>query len=261
MSATPLLAAREVSLRLGARTVLHGVSLAWPAGQWTAVIGPNGAGKSSLLSLLAGLREPTTGEVLLRGRRLADWEARERARRLAWLAQQGGADAEIAARDVVRLGRLPRHGLLGAPDARDEAAVDRAMAETESGLFARRRLRQLSGGERQRVLLARALAVESEVLLLDEPTAHLDAPHQRALLAGLAARARAGVAVVTVLHDLTQALAAGRVVLLQDGRVRADGPPGEASLHRAIEEVFQGAFAIQPVEVGGQRRWVAVPMP
>ena len=261
VSALPLLAARAVSLRLASRSVLHGVSLALPAGQWTAIIGPNGAGKSSLLSLLGGLRAPTQGEVWLRERRLADWDARERARRLAWLAQEGAAEAEIAARDVVRLGRLPRHGLLGTPDAQDESAVDAAMAETESAAFARRPLRQLSGGERQRVLLARVLAVQSEVLLMDEPTAHLDAPHQRTLLAGLAARARSGAAVVTVLHDLTQALAADRVVLMQDGRVRGDGAPGDPALHAAIEQVFQGAFGIQAVEVAGRRRWVAVPLP
>ena len=261
MNGTPLLAASGLTLRLGGRTVLDGLSLAFPAGQWTAIVGPNGAGKSTLLAALAGLREPSAGEVRLRGRALGDWPARERAQRLAWLAQGGGSDGEIAARDVVRLGRLPRHGLLGSPDAADEAAVDAAMAETESSAFAARPLRQLSGGERQRVLLARALAVQAEVLLLDEPTAHLDAPHQRALLTGLAARARQGAAVVTVLHDLTLALAASRVLLLQDGRLQADGEPGDPALHAAIEQVFRGAFGIQPVSVHGVRRWVAVPLP
>jgi iron complex transport system ATP-binding protein len=185
--------------------------------------------------------------------------ARERAQHLAWLAQQGEAEGEIAARDVVRLGRLPRHGLFGAPDASDEAAVDRALAETEATAFATRRLSELSGGERQRVLLARALAVDAAVLLLDEPTTHLDAPHQRALMRSLAGRARAGVAVAAVLHDLTLALAADRVLVLERGRLVADGAPASAALRQALVQVFEHALSIEAVTVQGRQRWVAVP--
>lgn len=256
---TPLSAA-GLTLKLSGTPVLNGVTLAFDAGQWTAIVGPNGAGKSTLLSLLAGLRVPDAGQVQLQGRAIAAWPARERAQQLAWLSQQGEAEGDIAARDVVCLGRLPRHGLLGAPDAADEAAVDRAMADTECTAYATRRLNELSGGERQRVLLARALAVEAPVLLLDEPTTHLDAPHQRALLRGLAARARAGAAVVAVLHDLTLALAADRVVVLKNGRVAADGAPAEAALQRRLVEVFDGAFSIERFGTDAHtERWVAVP--
>ena len=196
----------------------------------------------------------------LQGRAIGDWPARDRAQRLAWLSQQGEAEGDIAVRDVVRLGRLPRHGLFGAPGANDEAAVDRAMAETECTAYAERRLNDLSGGERQRVLLARALAVEAPVLLLDEPTTHLDAPHQRALLRGLASRARGGTAVVAVLHDLTLALTADRVVVLQRGHVAADGAPADVHLQRALVEVFDGAFSIESFHpASGPQRWVAVP--
>ena len=132
------------------------MSVSLHAGQWAAIVGPNGAGKSTLLTLLAGLRAPDAGQVHLQGRSLATMPARERARSLAWLSQQGEAEGEIAARDVVRLGRLPRHGLFGSPDADDEAAVDRALAETEAAPFAARRLNELSGGERQRVLVMAA---------------------------------------------------------------------------------------------------------
>jgi iron complex transport system ATP-binding protein len=223
-----VLAAVGLSLRLGENLAVDGISVGLQAGQWTAIVGPNGAGKSTLLALLAGLRRPDAGTVRLHGRALAEVPARERAQHLAWLAQQGEAEGEIGARDVVRLGRLPRHGLFGAPDASDEAAVDRALAETEATAFGARRLSELSGGERQRVLLARALAVDASVLLLDEPTTHLDAPHQRALMRSLAGRARAGVAVAAVLHDLTLALAADRVLVLDRGRLVADGPPASA---------------------------------
>jgi iron complex transport system ATP-binding protein len=169
---------RDVHVRRGARDVVDGVTLGLRAGEWAAVVGPNGAGKSSLLLALAGLLPSWRGEVCRQGRLLADWSARERARQVAWLSQQGEADGDIAARDVVRLGRLPRHGLFGAVSAEDEAAVDAAMDETASREHADRRLGELSGGERQRVLLARVWAMDAPVLLLDEPTAHLDAPHQ-----------------------------------------------------------------------------------
>jgi len=256
----PLLQADGLCLNLGGRQVLDRVSVALPAGQWVAVVGPNGAGKSSLLSLLAGLRQPLAGQVRLRGRPLSAWPAGERARQMAWLAQQGEAEGDIAARDVVRLGRLPHHGLLGAPGPADEAAVDAAMAETECSAFARRRLSELSGGERQRVLLARALAVQSPVLLLDEPTAHLDAPHQRALLRSVAQRALAGAAVAVVLHDLTLALAADRVWLMNAGRLVADAAPGDPALHAALVSVFQHAVAIESLEREGRVHHIARPL-
>jgi iron complex transport system ATP-binding protein len=156
---------------------------------------------------------------------------------------------------------------VGVPGAEDEAVVSASLAETEATALAGRRLAELSGGERQRVLLARALAVGAPVLLLDEPTTHLDAPHQRALLRGLLRRARAGAAVVSVLHDLSLALAADRVVVLAGGRVRADGPPHDPVLRSALEAVFDHAIRIQPVGSaagatvpGAPSRWVAVPV-
>ncbi len=258
-AAPAALRAQALSVRLGSIQAVAAVSLELHAGQWAAIVGPNGAGKSTLLTLLAGLRAPDAGHVWLQGQALSRLSARERARGLAWLSQQGEAEGDIAARDVVRLGRLPRHGLFGAPDANDEAAVDRALAETESTPFAQRRLNELSGGERQRVLLARALAVDAPVLLLDEPTTHLDAPHQRALLRGLVARARAGAAVVAVLHDLTLALAADRVLVMDSGRLVADGAPASADLRAALVAVFDHAFSIEAVPTAAGLRWVAVP--
>ena len=259
----PALRCEGLALALGGRRVVDGATLALRAGEWAALVGPNGAGKSTLLSLLAGLREPDAGQVWLQEVPLASMRPRERAQRLAWLSQQGEAEGDIAARDVVQLGRLPRHGLFGAPDAADAAAVDEAMAETECSAFAARRLRELSGGERQRVLLARALAVQAPVLLLDEPTTHLDAPHQRALLRSLAVRARRGAAVLAVLHDLNLALAADRLLVMQQGRLRADGAPASAAVQSALVEVFDGAFDIAPVPAAGAQapRWVAVPRP
>jgi len=240
--------------------VVDGVSASLATGAWTAVVGPNGAGKSSLLSMLAGLRRPDAGRVSLDGRALADWPATERARRVAWLAQQGEAEGDIAARDVVALGRLPHHGLFGAPGPDDTRAVVAAMRETECERFAGRRLGELSGGERQRVLLARALAVESDVLLLDEPTVHLDAPHQSALVRSVARRARAGAAIAVVLHDLTLALAADRVWLMAGGRLLIDATSDDAALHTALVDVFDGAIAIERLEREGRVRHVVRPL-
>ncbi len=257
--AAAALQARDLSLRLGQHQAVDRLSLEVRAGQWAALVGPNGAGKSSLLTLLAGLRQPDAGVVHLQGLPLRQMPARARACQVAWLAQQGQAEGDIAAREVVRLGRLPRHGLLGAPTPADEAAVDRAMNETEATAFATRRLSELSGGERQRVLLARALAVQAPVLLLDEPTTHLDAPHQRAVVRSLAAQARAGVAVLAVLHDLTLALMADRVLVMAQGRLVADGAPEDADLRNALVQVFDHAFSIEAVTTPAGRRWVALP--
>ncbi len=253
-----MITANGLCVDLGGRAVLHDLSLTLGAG-WTAIVGPNGAGKSTLLRALAGLLPASAGSVQLDGRGLHEHSARSRGRLIAWLAQQGEAVGDLSAIDIVRLGRLPHHGLWASPSAADEAAVQQAMAETEATPFATRRLNELSGGERQRVLLARALAVQAPVLLLDEPTSHLDAPHQRALLGGLLQRARAGAVVVTVLHDLSLALAADRVVVVAAGHVVADGAPADAALQATLAEVFDHAVTIEAVRANGQPRWVALP--
>ena len=159
-------------------------------------------------------------------------------------------------RETVQLGRIAQRGLLGALDADDARAVAHAMAETGCTGWAQRRLHTLSGGERQRVLLARALATEAPVLLLDEPSTHLDAPHQVALARLFARLARSTASdgtprsVVTMLHDLPVALHADRVLVLQAGRLVADGSPGGTAFHRALERVFDHAVRVTP----GQRR-------
>jgi len=253
-----------VGLR-GGRRVVDGVSLALPAGQWVAVVGPNGAGKSSLLRLLAGLAPAHQGQVRLLGRPLHDWPARQRAQRLAWMAQEGALEAELSVHSLVALGRLPHQGLLGGGAAahagEHDQAVQAALLETEVADLAERRVSSLSGGERQRVLLARALAVGAPVLLLDEPLAHLDAPHQRTLLQGLRLRAAAGHTVVTVLHDLSLALAADRVLLMHQARLCADGAPGDPALQREMHAVFGHSLDIVslPGPAAGAPRWVALP--
>ena len=252
--AEPTLSAADLRVSLGGRPVLCGVSVALQPG-WTCIVGPNGAGKSTLLRALAGLQPVVAGEVRLDGRTLSGWRPAERARRVAWLAQQGEAAGDLTARDIVMLGRLAHHGLFGTPGPADQVLVDRAMAETECAAWATRRLGDLSGGERQRVLLARALAVDAPVLLLDEPTTHLDPPHQGALGRLLRRLAGPGRTVVSVLHDLPLALLADRLVVMAQGRVAAEGDCGDPVLHERMVAVFGGAIRIVRSDEG----WVALP--
>jgi len=243
-----------IAVRFGATEVLHDVSVALPRGRWTSIVGPNGAGKSTLLKALAGLL-PHAGSVQLLGRPLADWPARERARQLAWLGQnEHGAD-DLTAYDVAMLGRLPHQPWLSPPGADDHAAVERALRATQAWDWRARPLGQLSGGERQRVLLARALAVQAEVLLMDEPLANLDPPHQVDWLLLVRELVKNGKTVVSVLHELSLALQADELVVMAAGRVVHHGACGEAATHRALERVFDGRIHIQ--QVAGQ--WLSLP--
>ncbi len=248
------LRAEKISVALGSTQALREVSFAVPGG-WTAIVGPNGAGKSTLLRALAGLQAPDSGEVLLGDRSLACTPPRERAIQIAWLAQQGEASGELTVRELVHLGRLPALGLFASPSAADEAQVDRAMCDAGCSAWQARRLHELSGGERQRVLLARALAVDAAWLLLDEPTTHLDPPHQVSLVRLMRRQVLAGRVVLSVLHDLSLALLADRLIVMEAGRICAQGPRGDPALHAALVEVFGGAIRILKLESG----WVAVP--
>ncbi len=243
---TAQLHAEGVRVRLGQRDVLQGVSLQVGTG-WTALVGPNGAGKSTLLRALAGLQPLAAGRITLAGLALQATRPAERARHLAWLAQQGDVTGELTVRETVELGRIAHLGLLGTPGSADHAAVEQAMALTECTAWQGRRLHVLSGGERQRVLLARVLATQAPLLLLDEPTTHLDAPHQVALarlFRRLAHDHTGPRAVLSVLHDLPIALQADRLLVLADGRLRADGPPTDAAVQAALVQVFDGAIRI-----------------
>ena len=204
--------------------------------------------------MLAGLLPPDEGLVMLQGRPLAEWSPRERALHIAWLAQQGEARGELTVRDVVHLGRLPRLGLFTPPGPEDEAIVDAAMDATECRAWQHRHLHVLSGGERQRALIARALAVQAPVLLLDEPTTHLDPPHQVALVRLFQRLARTQT-VVSVLHDLPLALQAHRLVVMKAGRIEAEGAHDDPAVHAALESVFDHAVRVQRVG----KRFLTVP--
>lgn len=234
------LAAEGLRAGYGAPDVLRGVDLALEAGAVTALVGPNGAGKSTLLRCLAGLLRPRAGRVVLDG---ADLRALDRgaiARRIAVVPQSFETIFPFAVHEVVALGRSARLGLLGRPSRADALAVERAMGELDLTLLAGRALDEISGGERQRTVLAMALAQDGDVLLLDEPTVHLDPAHQRDTL-DLVRRVTHARSLVTVavLHDLNlAAIMCDRVVVLERGAVVADGPPAHVLDAVTVGRVF-----------------------
>jgi len=222
------IATHDLSVSYGARLVLDRVSIEIPAATWTCVVGPNGCGKSTLLRALAGLLTPAQGSISLQGRPLGTWSRRDRARHLGWLAQWT-APSELTALDCVALGRFAHTGWLGSRKASDAAAISRAMAATGSLPWAQRRVSTLSGGERQRVSLARVLAVEARVLLLDEPTTHLDPPHQEDIARILREQSQGcGVTIVSAIHELALALMADRLIVMGPGGVLGHGTVQQA---------------------------------
>ncbi|WP_333744481.1 heme ABC transporter ATP-binding protein [Streptomyces ardesiacus] len=235
--------AEGVGVHLGGRPVLDGVDVRVRAGELLALVGPNGAGKSTLLGALAADVPVAGGVVRVHGRPAPRWSAAELALRRAVLPQAASLSFPFAVEEVVRMGRAPWAG--GDREGEDEAAVAEAMARTGVTGFAGRPFSALSGGERARVALARVLAQRAPLLLLDEPTAALDLRHQELVLRLCRERARAGDAVVVVLHDLALAAAyADRVAVLRAGRIAADGPPAEVFAEELLSEVYE-----QPVEV------------
>ena len=251
---TPALNARAVHARLGNAEVLHGIELSLPRALWTSIVGPNGAGKSTLLKVLAGLL-PHTGEVLLMGNDLAKLPGRQRGQQLAWLGQGETSADDMNVYDVAMLGRLPHQAWLAGPSAADHAAVSQSLQATRAWEWRSRALGQLSGGERQRVLLARALAVQAQVLLMDEPLANLDPPHQTDWLLMVRELVAQGKTVVSVLHEVSLALHADQMVVMAEGRVSHQGNCSDAATHRALEAVFDYRIDIRSLD--GQ--WVALP--
>lgn len=252
----PLMAVRlrDVSVSLGGRDVLHNLDMSFLAGRWTSIVGPNGAGKSTLLKAMAGLL-PVSGRVFLFHQELVAMGCTQRAQQLSWLGQNESASDDLRVWDVAMLGRMPHQAWLAAPSAHDHAVVETALKATQAWEWRDRTLGQLSGGERQRVLLARAMAVQAQVMLMDEPLANLDPPHQVDWLEQVRCLTAQNTTVISVLHEVGMALHADDLVVMQAGRVVHQGACADADTHRAVEAVFDHRIAIHPV--GDE--WVAIP--
>lgn len=240
-------AVRGLDVSLGGRPVLKGVSLEVEAGSWTAVIGPNGAGKSTLLRAVLGLL-PCAGEIAVAGADLAAMKPRQRARLMAYAPQSPNLPVGMTVFDYTLLGRSPYIPHLGRESARDRAIAREVLDRLDLVGLSDRPLDHLSGGERQRVVLARALAQQTSVLLLDEPTTALDIGHQQQVMELIdQLRLSDGLTVVTTIHDLTLAgQYADALVLLSGGRVAAAGTPGEVLTRAAIQEHFDARVHVLP---------------
>lgn len=244
--------ARGVSVHPDAapRPILIEADLALHAGEVHALVGPNGAGKSTLFGVLAGDIVPGAGQVTLDGRDLREIPARELARLRAVLLQQNEVAFAFTVDEVVRMGRAPWARTPG--EEADDDIVARALAATDLAELAGRSVRSLSGGERARVALARVLAQDTDILLLDEPTAALDLRHQEDVLRIARRRAAEGAAVALVVHDLNAALAySDRATLLSRGEIVASGDPAEVLTAERIEEVYGQAVDILTHPVSG----------
>jgi ABC-type cobalamin/Fe3+-siderophores transport system ATPase subunit len=240
-----MIAAERVTAGYRAHVVLRDVDLAVGAGEVVALIGPNGAGKSTLLRVLAGLLRPASGRVTLAGDDVHGLDRRAAARRIAVVPQVFDTLFPFTVREVAALGRTPHHGTLGLFGSDDAAAVDRSLRALGAYDLAGRRIDRISGGERQRAVLAMALAQEPQVLLLDEPTAHLDPAHQLAtmrLVIGLAHER--GLAVLAILHDPNLAALADRVAVLAEGRIVRDAAPLDAIDDSLVSGIFGAGWDV-----------------
>jgi cobalamin transport system ATP-binding protein len=239
-AAQPRLEARALHFRYARNTVIDNVSLSLGAGEMVGVIGPNGSGKSTLLRLLSGVLRPERGDVRVLGRPLQALSQREIGRTIAVVPQETVIEFPFSVTEVVLMGRAPHLGGFAFEGDRDVEVARQAMRRTGVLELADRSIHELSGGERQRVVLARALAQEAPLLLLDEPGAFLDIRHEVEIYDLLRDLQHEGRSIVSVLHDLNlAALYCDRVLLLKGGRVVKSGPPDQVITYALLTEVYE----------------------
>lgn len=250
--------AQNLSVYRGPCAILSNLSLEIPRGQWTCVLGPNGAGKSSLLQAMAGLLR-YSGSLNLEGLELSTMDRKVLAKKIAWLEQGSTPSKELndalSVYATVMLGRLPHQGWLHLPTPSDHTKVEAALRQTDAWHLRDRQVQQLSGGELQRVLLARLLAVDSEILLMDEPLANLDPPHQADFLGWQQTLLSQGKTLITVLHEVHLALRADYLIMLSKGKLHYQGLSKDPKTHQALIELFEGRIRLE--KLGND--WVALP--
>jgi len=252
MTAPARLAADGLTIGYDRRIISENLSVSIPDGSFTVIVGANASGKSTLLRALARLLTPTSGTVRLDGRPLGDYQPKELARVVGLLPQTSIAPDGITVVDLVARGRYPHQGFLRQWSADDEAAVTQAMDATGTADLAERLVAELSGGQRQRVWIAMALAQQTPILLLDEPTTFLDIAHQIELMELLTDLNARGRTLVAVLHDLNQAARYGsHLIAVKEGRIVSEGAPGDIVTAAMVEEVFGLRCVVTPDPVSG----------
>lgn len=236
----PFLSVENLKFRYDSEDVLNDLTFDVHGGEILCILGPNASGKTTLLKNMAGLLAPTFGRVQIDGADLSTWSHKERAQALAFVPQTEDAFLDFSVEQTVLMGRAPYVGFWGFEKAEDRDKAREAMERTDTWRLRERSLAELSGGEKQRAILARALAQEAKLLLLDEPTSHLDVRYQKEILDLCASfNAERGLAVVMTLHDLNlAALYANRLLLLKDGKIARLGSPSETLTEDAVKTVF-----------------------
>jgi iron complex transport system ATP-binding protein len=249
-----MLEIRDLTLSYGERVALRDVSLSLAGGELLGVVGPNASGKSSLIRAITGVVSTQRGEIWLDGSPVRYLSQRELALRVAVVPQNPSLPEAFTTLEVVLMGRTPHLGLLQSEGRADWAAVRCALEQTDALDLADRRIGELSGGERQRVVVARALAQETPLLLLDEPTAHLDVGHQAEVLELVQRLCRSeGKAVLAVVHDLTLAAQyCDRLAMLSEGRLVACGSPHEVLLPQMLASVYSTQVWVFPHPLTGR---------
>jgi iron complex transport system ATP-binding protein len=243
LSGSQAIQIRNALVRHADLIALNDVTLTIAQGKWTSIIGPNGAGKSTLLRVCAGLQGDASC-VTIAGDPFNQIPPAIRARRVAWLGQNESVQGDMSVYDLVMLGRLPHLSWLETPSIHDHLMVSQALETTHTAEWKDRTMGQLSGGEQQRVLIARALAVNADILLMDEPLNNLDPPHQSDCLHLIRSLVGQGKTVVTVLHEIAFALCAEDIVVMNEGCVYFQGMCDMVDTHRQVEQVFQNRIEI-----------------
>lgn len=248
---------RNVSLSRNNTVILQNMNLIIPGGEWTSIVGPNGAGKSTLAQALAGLL-PYEGSIQIGGAELHSITNKARAQQIAWLEQAmatpDSLDFGLRVYDIAMLGRLPHQNWLSISSAEDHLVVEQAMHQTAVWDLRERFFSQLSGGERQRVLLARLFATQAAILLMDEPIANLDPPHQADWLQWQTTLSGQGKTSITVLHEIQFALQAENLILLGKKGVHHQGKSDDPLTHQALIDLFDGRIELSKLG----NRWVAL---
>lgn len=256
-----LLEVKDLHASYGATEILHGVSFSVEAGEFCCIIGANGCGKTTLLKNTMGLLRPTAGSVSMDGEDVLAMDERALARRFAYIPQEHTPPFPFAVRDVVLMGRTPYLSRLSFVSAKDRRIAFDAMCQMGIEGLAGEDYTALSGGQRQLVLIARALAQQPRLLVMDEPTASLDFGNQQLVLARMRKLARAGMAVVMVTHDPDHALyCANKVVVMDAGRKLCEGTPGETITTEVLQRIYQTRVDVLDVRLeDGRLKRVCVP--
>lgn len=249
---TPMIEISGLCAGYGSVPVLRDISLAVKRGEFTAILGPNGSGKTTLIRLLSGVLPCTTGRIRIAGQDIRLLSPKARARQCATVAQKHPDLSGVRALSVVLMGRYPHLSLLGDYSPTDHARAKKAMQDTSSLQLAQRRAEALSGGEFQRIIMAKALAQDTELLLLDEAASNLDVARTVDLYELLRTRNKAGLTVLTVAHDLNlAALYCQRLIFLKNGSIVADGPTRDVFTAQTLSQIYETPLAVAPHPITG----------